>query len=282
MTIAYFNGEYISPDQPVIPIDERGHQFGDGIYEVIRVYNQKPFMLDEHIERLFTSADAIKLNIGKEKEEMKAIISELIQKSNLENLDIYLQITRGVAPRAHLFPDCPVSISMTAKPFREMPEGLREKGISIIFHEDERWSNCYIKSLNLLPNILAKQTASEQGCYEAVLVRDGYITEGTSSNVFIVKNGELWTTPLSNRILHGVTRLAVTSIAEKLAVPLIEKHFTAEDLLHADEAFITSTTSEILPITQAEGKIVGKGTPGEITKKLYKEFQTISRSFVTN
>lgn len=272
MSIAYFNGRFVDSVDPVVPIDERGHQFGDGVYEVIRIYNKKPFMLDEHLDRLYMSAEAIALPFRQERESFQAIIHQLIEKSGLDNLDVYLQITRGMAPRNHLFPDCPVSVSMTAKPFRSIPAELREKGAKAILHPDERWANCYIKSLNLLPNILAKQKAHEQGCLEAILFRDGSITEGTSSNVFVIKDSCLYTTPLSRHILAGITRMAVQQIAAEAALTFTEKHVTLEELAEADEVFITSTTSEIMPVVQVEEKIIGAGQPGPITRLLQEKY----------
>jgi D-alanine transaminase len=276
MAIAYFNGNFIQSDEPAVPIDERGHQFGDGVYEVIRIYNSVPFMMDEHLERLYQSAAAIKLDLKQDRESLKNTISELIEKSGLTNLDIYLQVTRGIASRNHLFPDCPVSISMTAKPFREIPDNVRENGASVMLHPDERWENCYIKSLNLLPNILAKQAAYEKGCLEALLVRDGKITEGTSSNVYMVKNSSIITTPLSSRILCGITRIAVKQLAEKLTIPFIENYFTTEEMLQSDEVFITSTTTEIMPVVRIDGKEINGGKPGPVARALYEQFKLIT------
>ncbi|OIK10604.1 D-amino-acid transaminase [Bacillus sp. MUM 116] len=273
MNIGYANGKYVQLDEPVIPIDERGHQFGDGVYEVIRVYNGKPFMLEEHLQRLIQSAKAIKLPIQQSVEDLKALILEAVQKSNELESAVYLQITRGVAVRQHLFPAAPVSITMTVRPVHAIENEARDKGMKAIFHEDERWANCYIKSLNLLPNILAKQTAHDAGCYEAILVRDGHITEGTSSNVYMVKDGAVYTTPLSKQILSGITRMAVKKVTESLGIPFIEKKFTPEELLQADEVFITSTTSEILPIINVDGKSIGEGNPGELTMKIYNKFK---------
>ncbi|MED1468942.1 D-amino-acid transaminase [Bacillus salipaludis] len=273
MNIGYANGKYVQLDEPVIPIDERGHQFGDGVYEVIRVYKGKPFMLEEHLQRLIQSAKAIRLPIQQSAEDFKALILEAVQKSNELESAVYLQITRGVAVRQHLFPAAPVSITMTVRSVQTMENEARVKGMKAIFHEDERWANCYIKSLNLLPNILAKQIAHEAGCYEAILVRDGFITEGTSSNVYMVKDGVVYTTPLSKQILSGITRMAVEKVTESLAIPFIEKKFTPEELLQADEVFITSTTSEILPIVNVDGKSIGKGTAGEWTMKAYRKFK---------
>ncbi|KAB7707541.1 D-amino-acid transaminase [Bacillus aerolatus] len=273
MALAYFNGKIVGMDDPVIPIDERGHQFGDGVYEVIRFYQSKPFMMKEHLDRLYASAKAIKLEIGKDQAELEELMLELAAKSGLEDADLYMQATRGVAPRNHLFPKCPASISMTVKPARHLPAEVRSQGVKVVLLKDERWQNCYIKSLNLLPNILAKQEAFEQNCFEAVLVRDGFITEGSSTNTFIVKEGKIQTAPLSNHILAGITRLAVKEIAGELHLPFVEKSFTAEELYAADEVFLSSTSSEVLAITSADGRKIGGGRPGAVTKKLYENFQ---------
>ncbi|MED3561165.1 aminotransferase class IV [Bacillus xiapuensis] len=214
-----------------------------------------------------------RLTIEQSAEDFKAIILEAVQKSNELECAVYLQITRGVAVRQHLFPAAPVSITMTVRPVHAIENEARDKGKKAIFHEDERWANCYIKSLNLLPNILAKQTAHEAGCFEAILVRDGYITEGTSSNVYMVKDGMVYTTPLSKQILSGITRMAVKKVTESLGIPFIEKKFTPEELLQADEVFITSTTSEILPIVNVDGKSIGKGNPGKLTMEIYHKFK---------
>ncbi|OCA88764.1 D-amino-acid transaminase [Pseudobacillus wudalianchiensis] len=277
MALAYFNGKIIGIDEPVIPIDERGHQFGDGVYEVIRFYQGKPFMMKEHLERLYKSAKAIKLEIGKEQEELETIMLQLVEKSGLADADLYMQATRGIAPRNHLFPTCPASISITVKPARELSQDVRTQGVKVALLPDERWQNCYIKSLNLLPNILAKQEAFEQGCFEAVLVREGIITEGSSTNVFIVKEGRVQTAPLSNHILAGITRMAVKEVAEELKVPFIEKSFTPEELFQADEVFLTSTTSEVLAVTNADDCQIGDGRPGSLTMQLHKGFRQKTR-----
>jgi D-alanine transaminase len=272
MSLGYVNGRYVEIDDLVIPIDERGHQFGDGVYEVIRVYNGNPYMLDEHIERLINSATAIRLPITDTKDDFKTLILEAVDKSQLVDCNVYLQITRGIVTRNHLFPNVPVSITMTVRPAKVLSVESRENGEKAIFHDDERWANCYIKSLNLLPNILAKQIAHEAGCYEAILVKDGYVTEGTSSNVFIIKDGKIYTTPLTKQILPGITRIAVKNVAAILNVDFIEKHVTPDELITADEVFVTSTTSEIMPIVQVGENQIGTGKPGEVTKKLYQQF----------
>ena len=273
MSIGYINGKYIPLNERAIPLEERGYQFGDGIYEVIRVYNGKPFMLNEHLERLIKSGNGIKLKIQQSIEEFRSLVNEAIAKSGLADCCVYLQITRGISARNHPFPDVPISISMTVKPVVPLQKSIREKGAAAIIHEDERWANCYIKSLNLLPNVLARQTAFEKGCFEAILVRGAMVTEGTSSNVFIVKQGKVYTTPLSRNILAGITRMAVKKSCKEVSVEIIEQAFSKEELFQADEVFITNTTSEIVPIVKVDGQIVGNGLPGEYTLKLYHKLQ---------
>jgi D-alanine transaminase len=158
---------------------------------------------------------------------------------------------------------------------KTLPLQMRNQGVKVILHEDERWANCYIKSLNLLPNILAKQTAHEAGGYEAILVRNGFITEGSSSNVFMVKDSRVFTTPLSKAILPGITRLAVKRVCQTLSIDFVEQHFTPEELLQADEVFITSTTAEILPIVLVDNQEIGWGKPGDLTRKLFDQLQQV-------
>lgn len=272
MSIGYANGRYVQLDEAVIPIDERGHQFGDGVYEVIRAYNGKPFMLDQHIQRLINSAKAIRLPIDRDENGYKSPVLEAIHKSKLKDCDIYLQITRGIAARKHLFPDAPVSTTMTVKPMRVIGNNVREDGVKAILHEDERWKNCYIKSLNLLPNILAKQAAHDVGCFEAIMVRDGNVSEGTSSNVYIVNDNAIYTTPLSKQILPGITRMAVNEISHSLGIDFVERYFTPEEMLEADEVFITSTTSEVLSISNLDGKKIGNGKAGKVALKIFEKF----------
>lgn len=278
MELGYYNGKFVDLDERVIPIDERGHQFGDGVYEVIRFYDGKPFMLTEHLERLITSSEAIKLPITESIRDFEELILSAVEKSQLTNCNVYLQITRGIAVRTHTFPDVPVSISMTVREAKPLSEEIREKGVKAITCEDERWANCFIKSLNLLPNVLAKQAAYDAGGYEAILVRNGSVTEGSSSNVFIVKEGTIYTAPLSKHILSGITRIAVKRLAEDLSIPFVEKSFSETELLQADEVFLTSTSVEILPVVQINDIKMGNGTPGQVTKRLYAQFGAITPS----
>ena len=276
MAIGFFNGEFIPVDQKVVPIDERGHNFGDGIYEVIKVYNGEPFLMLEHLERMDASAKAIRLEMPYTIEELEGLIREGVQRSGLQNCDVYIQITRGIATRLHTFPkDTPAAIAMTIRESRPIAPQYWEDGISIMLLVDERWVNCYIKSLNLLPNILAKQTAADNGYYEAVFFRDGFITEGSSTNAFAIKDGKLYTTPATKRILHGITRAAVLKLANELNIPVVEEDFTPQFLVEADEAFITSTSIEVMPVTSVEGKQIADGKPGPITRQLQAAYRAL-------
>ncbi|OEH92754.1 D-amino-acid transaminase [Bacillus solimangrovi] len=273
MEVAFYNGKFIDIDQLVVPIDERGHNFGDGVYEVVRVYNGEAFGLTEHLVRLIDSAEAIRIKLPYTLEGFQELILEGIEKSGLKDSVVYLQVTRGVAKRQHLFPEAAAAVAMTIREAKDVSINLREGGASVIVKEDERWLNCYIKSLNLLPNILVKQEAADTGAIEAVLHRDGVMTEGSSSNLFIIKEGMLYTTPLSRHILAGITRANVLSLAKKLNIPIKEEQIRLEQFKQADEIFITSTTLEVMPIVTVDGEQIADGKPGKYTMQLQNAYQ---------
>lgn len=281
MAIAFFNGKWISPEELVIPIDERGHNFGDGVYEVIRVYNGVPFTMREHLVRLEKSAEAIRLKMDYTIEQFEDLIREGLQKSGLQEAAVYLQVTRGIALRLHAFPSgVPSSTAMTIREAKPLPQEYRDNGVKTLLLEDERWKNCFIKSLNLLPNILAKQTAADQGCFEAILVRDGLITEGSSCNVFAIKDGTLYTTPATHKILHGITRAKLLELASKLNIPVREEDFTPDFLLSADEVFLSSTSMEAMPVVQVDNTQIGTGKPGVVTNRLREAYRALYSSAV--
>jgi D-alanine transaminase len=276
MEIAYYKDKFLTEiDETVVPIQERGHQFGDGIYEVVRVYDKKPFMLDEHLDRFEKSAEAILLKLPYSREQLIDIITQGIERSQEDSVDVYFHVTRGIAPRLHFFPDVPAVFSMTIKPSRQFDPLKKQNGVSVILLEDERWSNCYIKSLNLLPNVLAKQLAVNSGSEEAILVKNGYVTEGSSSNIFVIKNDKLYTTPATKGILHGITRKAVFHLAETHKISINEENFTPDFLKSADEAFITSTTAEILPIHTVDQRSLP--THFTITHQLQASFRSLTK-----
>src|SRR5690625_1071941 len=242
------NEMFEEQDKVHINIEDRGYQFGDGIYEVIRVYNVNCFKLDAHLQRLQQSAKYIELKLPYSIVEIKNKLIKLLNKNNLRNGHIYLQVTRGVAPRTHHFPNDSSAVLIAYTQERERPIQKMKLGISAITTEDIRWHRCDIKSLNLLGNVLAKQKAKEQDCDEAILHRDNIVTEGSSTNVFIVKGRKLYTHPVNNYILNGITRNVVIQLALDNHLSVIEEEFTMNDLFKADEIFITSTTIEITPI----------------------------------
>ena len=274
MGIVLMNGEYIPREEAKVDIEDRGYQFGDGIYEVIRVYNSKMFTAKEHLERLLSSSAKINIPISYSLEELTNLLDQLIQKNNLDTGYIYMQFTRGTSSRNHAFPKgqiTPTFIAYTkdfARPVEQM-----SNGVQAITVEDIRWSRCDIKSLNLLGNVLAKQKAVEADCYESIQYRDLDVTEGSSSNIWIVNDGKIQTHEANQYILNGITRQKVIEVVKENNMELIEKAFSIEELIDADEVFLTSTTSEVTPITAINNVPVKEGKVGEVTKKLQVLFQ---------
>lgn len=278
MEYGFFDGEFVALDEPKVQLEDRGYQFGDGIYEVTRIYNGKLFALERHLERCRHSLRELRIPITYMDEELTAIHYDLIKKSGIKDGCIYFQITRGAAPRTHAFPDQIVPLlSMTIRPSKPDAD-QQENGIHCTLAEDIRWLRCDIKSLNLLGNVLAKQQAHETGCQEAIQFRKdtNLITEGSSSNFFIVRDGIIWTHPLSHLILKGVTRsILLEECAPKLGLTVVEKAFTPEFAQGADEAFITSTSLEVTPVVNLDGKTIGSGAPGEVTQKLLNAYHEL-------
>ncbi|WP_264738808.1 D-amino-acid transaminase [Cytobacillus firmus] len=274
MEYVILNGDLIERSEAKVDIEDRGYQFGDGVYEVIRVYNGKMFTADEHLERLLESGKKIELNIPYSSEQLKQMLAEMIERNNLELGIVYMQFSRGTSPRNHAYPGADVTPVLTAytretsRPVESMRNGVKASLI-----EDIRWLRCDIKSLNLLGNIMAKQKAAQSGCFEAIQHRGDTVTEGSSSNIAIIKDGTLYTHPATNLILNGITRRKINEICRENGVALEESAFTKEDLLDADEVFMSSTSAEITPITEIEGKQIGNGSPGPITNKLQNLFE---------
>ncbi|WP_339228910.1 D-amino-acid transaminase [Oceanobacillus sp. FSL K6-2867] len=257
------------------PFEERGLQFGDGIYEVIRIYHGKYYLLEEHVDRLFRSAEAIKIKLPFNKEDITHLLLELLERNKM-NTDgkVYLQVTRGSAQRNHIFPaDVLPNIYAYVEDLPRNVE-LLQNGVQTITERDIRWEYCYIKSLNLLPNVLAKQAANENNCYEAILHKDGIVTECSSSNVYLVKDGKIYTHPAAKNILHGCVRMAVERFAHKLNIPFIEDSFKVEEIGLADELFLSSSTSEVIPIVKVDNQEIADGKPGKITRQLQAAYES--------
>ncbi|WP_043934062.1 D-amino-acid transaminase [Bacillus sp. EB01] len=274
MEFVVLNGDIISRDKASIDVEDRGYQFGDGVYEVIRVYNGTMFTAMEHLERLEASAKKIGISLGWTIQELELKFKELIDKNQLTTGIVYLQVTRGISPRNHVFPPAGTAQTLVAYTRKtDRPLQTITNGAAAIVEEDLRWLRCDIKSLNLLGNILAKQKAADAGCYEAILHRNGTVTEGSSSNIFIVESGTIYTHSADNLILNGITRQTLAKLCQREGILFVEKAFTVEDLNSADEVILASTTSELTPIVKIDGKLVGNGEPGPVTRKVQMLFE---------
>lgn len=269
-----WNDKIVNEEEVNIGYEDRGYQFGDGIYEVIKIYNGNVFTATEHIDRLYASADKIQLVIPYTKDVMHKMLHELIELNEVQDGQIYLQVTRGTSPRQHNFPTPAVESVLTAytkettRPFAQL-----ENGVKACFVEDIRWLRCDIKSLNLLGNVLAKQEAVSKGCFEAILHRGEIVTEGSSSNMYGIKDGVLYTHPVSNLILNGITRKVILNCCAEVGISVVEEAFTKEQALGMDEIIMSSTNAEVMPIIAIDDQPIGKGKPGEWTKKLQQAFE---------
>lgn len=271
--LVYFNGEFVPSEQVSIQFEDRGYQFADGIYEVVRIYNNRLFHLQPHLERLSRSAAGIELDLPWSQQALAEAMTRLVRENRPGDGIVYLQISRGVAPRNHMFPTRaePVVIMYT----RELPRPAANlaEGVACITVDDDRWLRCNIKSISLLPNVLAKQKAAGAKVYEAIFVRDGRVTEGSSSNIFCVYGDTVQTHPANNLILNGITRQALLRIVRQQGLKLVEEPFSVPGLLAADEAIVTSTTSEVTPIIRVDGHPIGSGRPGRVTRVLQEAFE---------
>ena len=273
MTIVYLNGEFTNAaDARISPMD-RGFLFADGVYEVVPVFDGRPLGLNEHLRRLEYSLGEVGIARPAPRETLAALILEMVARNGSGNLAVYLQITRGAPDsRDHGFP-VPATrptVFMTASPLGSTaiddPEGAA--GASAITAEDWRWLRCDIKSVALLPNVLTRQRAIEAQAAEAIMFRHGQLTEGSSTNVFVIKRGRISTPPLSPLILAGITRALVLEICRGCGMSVEERHISGTELASADEIWVTSSTKDVLPIVKLDGQLVGAGRPGPVWKSL--------------
>jgi D-alanine transaminase len=280
MPIVYLNGEYLPLKEATVSVEDRGFLFGDGIYEVVRFYEGRPFRLEAHLHRFHRSAQGAHLPLPDAVSHLTSIIERVQSENNLQDAEIYIECTRGAAhPRSHPFPAEPhPTLLVMPVPIHAPPDDALTRGLGTVTAPDIRWRRCDIKSIMLLPNIIAKQEAREQGVFEAILVRDGIITEGASTNVFAVIEGLLTTHPADHDILAGITRQVVLELAVDLELAVREEPFAVDQLYRAQEVFLTSTTLEVQPVTQIDGRSVGNGRPGVVTMRLHEAFQNTTRS----
>ncbi len=279
--IAYVNGQYLPHRDASVHIEDRGYQFADGVYEVVTIVGGR--MIDEegHLDRLWRSLSELRMDPPMKREPLKFVMREVIRQNGIRDGIIYLQVTRGVAPRDHPFPkNTSSSLVMTAKRLSmEKTAKIAEDGVSVITVPDIRWTRRDIKSVSLLPNVLAKQEAKENGAYEAFQVdEDGMVTEGSSTNAWIVsQEGKIVTRPTSNSILAGITRASLIRELEKSGIELELRSFTVDELHSAREVFLTSSTSYVLPVVKVDDRVIGNGHPGLISQKLrtiYEKFMS--------
>lgn len=275
--ILWINGQLSDFSHAVVPVDDRGFCLGDGIYEVIRSYDGRPFALEDHLRRLCRSAHGVELALPMEQPALAALITDLIARSRLSDAEIYLQLTRGVARRNHLFPEnTPPTLLVGVRPLRPMREELWQTGCRAVLLPDERWARCDLKTIGLLPNVLAKERARRAGALEAILVREGWVTEGSTSNVFALVEGRLMTPPADNRILNGVTRVQLIRLAEDQGIEVAETELSPGHLKSAEELILTSTTLELMPVVDLDGHTIGSGSPGPVYAALHRAFQGLT------
>ncbi len=270
----YLNGDYLPLQQARVSVLDRGFIFGDGVYEVIPAYGGKALRFEHHMQRLQNSLDAVRIRNPYSNEQWLQIVTRLMQQKGTADQYIYLHITRGVAARDHRFPDdiAPTVFVMSSLLPAADP-ALLQHGVAAVTLDDIRWQYCNIKAIALLPNILLRQQAVDQGASEAILIRDSHVTEGAASNVFIVDNGVIKTPRKSQHLLPGITRDLVVEIARQHKLPIEETDITEQQLLQADEVWLTSSTKEILAITQLDGKPVADGKPGKHWQTMYQYYQ---------
>jgi len=273
--IAFVNGEFMSLEKAVVPVEDRGFQFADGAYEVVATYGGRPYAVEPHFKRLERSLRELRISLDIRAYGLEEIVLEGIKRSGYPETLVYIQITRGVAPRHHEFPDPQVepTVVMTVKELHRPPLAKYANGVRAISTRDLRWKRCDIKSISLLANILAKQQAAAAGAFEALLVDGkGRVTEGSSTSAFCVRQGILWTAPEGAHILPSITRGILLDLARKLEIPVREEFCTLAEFLQADEAFLAGTSVEALGVVQIDDATVGSGNPGPLTLRLRETF----------
>ncbi|MDO8825684.1 D-amino-acid transaminase [Methylophaga sp.] len=274
MPTVYLNGEFLPADKAQVSVYDRGYLLGDGVYEVIPVYAGKAFLLERHLQRLQNSLDGVRIENPHSEEQWTQTINDLIAKNNGGDQSLYLQVTRGVAPRDHIFPvGVAPSVFMMSNPLHPVAESWKIEGIKAITTADIRWMRCDIKAITLLANSLMKQQAQDAGAQEALLIRDNYLTEGSASNAYAVIDGVIFTAPKDEKVLPGITRDLIIELAAQADMPMHERAVSESALRNADEIWISSSTKEVVPVTLLDGEIVGSGKPGPIWQQMHALFQ---------
>lgn len=281
MSIAYLNDRFMPLNQATVPVTDRAFLFGDAVYEVIPVYDGRLFRLDSHLARLQHSLDGLQIRNPMTAGQWSDMFRELIERNGGGDLSLYLQVTRGApAARDHAFPEAAVAPTVVAfcQPLKPVPAAYLEDGIAAVTLPDERWAHCNIKSTALLANVMLKHRASDAGAVEALLVRNGRLTEGSSSNVFVVLDGEAITPVQDSHVLPGVTRDLVLELARDHGLPARFGEVAQQRLANAEEIWICSSTRELLPVTSLDGTPVGDGRPGPVWRRFHDQLQAYKES----
>ena len=272
--VVLLNGDLLPLSEARIPVLDRGFIFGDGIYEVIPLYNGKPFRGAQHLARLARSLSAIGIPNPHTESEWLAQIDRVVQANGMSDQMIYMQVTRGVAKRAHAFPkDVTPTVLIMTNPMALPPAASVEQGVACVTMEDRRWLNCQIKSTSLLGNVLAAQVAAEAGVTEAIQFRDDVLTEASASNVWVVKQGRVAAPPKDNLILEGIRYGLMEELCAAMDISFEARRITRDEVFGADEVMISSASKELLPVVTIDGKTVGNGKPGPVFQRLYAAYQ---------
>jgi D-alanine transaminase len=278
-SMVYLNGEFLPLAEAKVSVLDRGFIFGDGIYEVIPVYGGHLFRLPHHLQRLDQSLDAILLTNPLTHSQWHTVLQELVSRNSGADQSLYLQLTRGVAERDHRFPaNTPPTVFAMSTPV-EITHGQLAPKSHAITVEDIRWKLCHIKAITLLPNILLRQQALEAGADEAIMLRDGEVTEGTASNIFVVQDGIVTTPPKGQHLLPGITRDLVVELCQRHHIPCREQAIDEATLRQADELWLTSSTREIIPVIELDGQPIANGRPGPIWEQMSRHYQAYKQAF---
>lgn len=281
MSIVYLNGEFCPAENAKVSVLDRGFLLGDGVYEVIPVYAGKLFRLQHHLQRLDASLNAIRLANPLSFVEWETLLERLVKENYADNLSIYLQVTRGVAARDHAFPhQVKPTVFAMANSISSVSEDYYAEGVASITVDDIRWQRCDIKSISLLANVLLRQQAVDQGVAESILIRNGNVTEGAASNVFVVKGGVIQTPPKGPAILPGITRDLVLELAAEHNMACQETEISKGSLYTADEVWLTSSTKEIIPVTQIDGILINNGKLGSVWKQISAIYRAYKQSLM--
>ncbi len=270
----FLNDAFVAIEHARVPVLDRGFIFGDGIYEVVPVYGGRPFRITEHLARLARSLAKVRIANPRDASGWTQLVEDLVRRHPWRDQVVYLQVTRGVARRDHAFPtDVAPTVFAMSNEFVHVPQAVRTRGIAVVTLPDERWLHCDVKSTSLLGNVLARQMAVDAGAAECVMFRNGFMTEGSASNIWVVRNGRVLGAPRDHLELEGIRVGLMQELCAACGLPLEFRNITREEVLAADELLSTSATKEVLPITTIDGRPVDTGVPGPIYDRLYAAYQ---------